>query len=40
MIGIGVACASAGPIVGAITLTGMGLMMTDLVEPVSAGTCC
>ena len=37
MIGIGVACASAGLIVGAITLTGMGLMMTDLVELVSAG---
>ena len=37
MIGIAVACASAGLIVGAITLTGMGLMMTDLVEAVSAG---
>jgi len=37
MIGIGVACASAGLIVGAITLTGMGLMMTDLVELISAG---
>ncbi|MBK8764249.1 MAG: TRAP transporter permease [Burkholderiaceae bacterium] len=37
MIGIGVACASAGLIVGAITLTGVGLMMTDLVEAVSAG---
>jgi TRAP-type uncharacterized transport system fused permease subunit len=37
MIGIAVACASAGLIVGAITLTGMGLMMTDLVELVSAG---
>ena len=37
MIGIGVACASAGLIVGAITLTGVGLMMTDLVELVSAG---
>ena len=37
MIGIGVACASAGLIVGAITLTGMGLMMTDFVELVSAG---
>ena len=37
MIGIGVACASAGLIVGAITLTGMGLMMTDFVEMISAG---
>ena len=37
MIGIGVACASAGLIVGAITLTGVGLMMTDMVEAVSAG---
>jgi TRAP transporter 4TM/12TM fusion protein len=37
MIGIGVACASAGLIVGVITLTGMGLMMTDFVEMVSAG---
>jgi TRAP transporter 4TM/12TM fusion protein len=37
MIGIAVACASAGLIVGAITLTGVGLMMTDLVEAVSAG---
>ncbi|HEX2542048.1 MAG TPA: TRAP transporter permease [Caldimonas sp.] len=37
MIGIAVACASAGLIVGAITLTGMGLMLTDFVEMVSAG---
>lgn len=37
MIGIGVACASAGLIVGVITLTGMGLMMTDFVEQISAG---
>ena len=37
MIGIGVACASAGLIVGAITLTGIGLTMTDFVEYVSAG---
>jgi TRAP transporter 4TM/12TM fusion protein len=37
MIGIAVACASAGLIVGAVTLTGMGLMMTDFVEVVSAG---
>ncbi|MGH8705376.1 MAG: TRAP transporter permease, partial [Burkholderiales bacterium] len=37
MIGIGVACASAGLIVGTVTLTGMGLMMTDFVEYISAG---
>jgi TRAP transporter 4TM/12TM fusion protein len=37
MIGVSVACASAGLIVGAVTLTGMGLMMTDFVETVSAG---
>jgi TRAP transporter 4TM/12TM fusion protein len=37
MIGIGVACASAGLIVGVITLTGMGLMMTDFIEAVAAG---
>lgn len=37
MIGISVACASAGLIVGVITLTGMGLMMTDFVEQISAG---
>ncbi len=37
MIGIGVACASAGLIVGAVTLTGMGLMMTDFVEHISNG---
>ena len=37
MIGIGVATASAGLIVGAITLTGMGFMMTELVEYVSGG---
>lgn len=37
MVGIGVACASAGLIVGVITLTGMGLMMTDFVEQISAG---
>jgi TRAP transporter 4TM/12TM fusion protein len=37
MIGVAVACASAGLIVGAVTLTGMGLMMTDFVEAVSAG---
>jgi TRAP transporter 4TM/12TM fusion protein len=37
MIGVAVACASAGVIVGAVTLTGMGLMLTDFVEAVSAG---
>jgi TRAP transporter 4TM/12TM fusion protein len=37
MIGIAVACASAGLIVGAITLTGIGLTMTDFVEYISAG---
>jgi TRAP transporter 4TM/12TM fusion protein len=37
MIGVAVACASAGLIVGAVTLTGMGLMMTDFVEVISAG---
>ncbi len=37
MIGIAVACASAGLIVGAVTLTGVGLMMTDFVEIISAG---
>jgi TRAP transporter 4TM/12TM fusion protein len=37
MIGVAVACASAGLIVGAVTLTGMGLMMTDFVEIISAG---
>ena len=37
MVGIAVACASAGLIVGAITLTGLGLMMTDFVEMISAG---
>ena len=37
MIGIAVACASAGLIVGSVTLTGMGLMMTDFVEVISGG---
>jgi TRAP transporter 4TM/12TM fusion protein len=37
MIAIGVATASAGIVVGTITLTGMGLMMTDFVEFISAG---
>ncbi|MEO7404658.1 MAG: TRAP transporter permease, partial [Burkholderiales bacterium] len=37
MIGIGVATAAAGLIVGAVTITGLGLMMTDFVELISAG---
>ncbi len=37
MIGIGVATATAGIIVGAITLTGIGLRMTEFVEFVSQG---
>jgi TRAP transporter 4TM/12TM fusion protein len=37
MIGIGIATATAGIIVGAITLTGLGLRMTEFVELVSQG---
>ncbi len=37
LIGIGVATATAGIIVGGITLTGLGLRMTDFVEFVSQG---
>ncbi|NGO51197.1 TRAP transporter permease [Allomesorhizobium camelthorni] len=37
MIGIGVATATAGIVVGTITLTGLGLMMTELVEFISGG---
>jgi len=37
MIGIGVATATAGIIVGGITLTGVGLRMTEFVEFVSQG---
>ncbi|MGD9943781.1 MAG: TRAP transporter permease [Burkholderiaceae bacterium] len=37
MIGIGIATATAGIIVGGITLTGLGLRMTDFVEVVSQG---
>ena len=37
MIGIGVATATPGIIVGGITLTGLGLRMTDFVEFVSQG---
>lgn len=37
MIGIAVATATAGIVVGTITLTGLGLMMTDFVEYISGG---
>lgn len=37
MIGIGVATAAAGIVVGVVTLTGVGLVMTDLVEFISGG---
>ncbi|HOP45192.1 MAG TPA: TRAP transporter fused permease subunit, partial [Flavobacteriales bacterium] len=37
MIGIGVATAAAGIVVGTVTLTGIGLVMTDLVEFLSGG---
>ena len=37
MIGIGIATATAGIVVGAITLTGLGLRMTEFVEFVSQG---
>jgi TRAP transporter 4TM/12TM fusion protein len=37
MIGIGIATATAGIIVGTVTLTGLGAAMTDLVEVVSGG---
>ena len=37
MIGIGVATATAGIVVGAVTLTGIGLVMTEFVEWISAG---
>jgi TRAP-type uncharacterized transport system fused permease subunit len=37
MIGIGVATAAAGVVVGTVTLTGIGLVMTEFVEFVSAG---
>ena len=37
MIGIGIATACAGIIVGTVSVTGLGLVMTDLVEAVSAG---
>ncbi|ENR2167223.1 TRAP transporter permease [Vibrio vulnificus] len=37
MIGIGVATAAAGAVVGVVTLTGIGLVMTDFVEFISGG---
>ena len=37
MISIGVATATAGIVVGTVTLTGLGLMMTDFVEYISGG---
>ena len=37
MIGIGVATAAAGLIVGTVSLTGVGLVMTELVEAISGG---
>ncbi|MEW6165621.1 MAG: TRAP transporter permease [Pseudomonadota bacterium] len=37
MIGIGIATAAAGIIVGTVTLTGIGLVMTEFVETVSGG---
>jgi len=37
MIGIGVATATAGVIVGTVTLTGIGLVMTEFVEFISGG---
>lgn len=37
MIGIGVATAAAGIVVGVVTLTGIGLVMTDFVELISGG---
>ncbi len=37
MIGIAVATAAAGIVVGSVTLTGIGLVMTDFVEVISGG---
>ncbi len=37
MIGIGVATAAAGLVVGTVTLTGIGLVMTEFVELISGG---
>ncbi|MBW2178597.1 MAG: TRAP transporter permease, partial [Deltaproteobacteria bacterium] len=38
MIGIGVATSAAGIVVGTVTLTGIGLVMTEVVEFISGGT--
>lgn len=40
MVGIGVATATAGIVVGTVTLTGIGLVMTEFVEFLSGGICC
>ncbi len=37
MIGIGIATACAGIIVGTVSVTGLGLVMTEIVETISAG---
>lgn len=37
MIGVGIATATAGILVGAVTLTGIGLVMTEIVEFLSGG---
>jgi TRAP transporter 4TM/12TM fusion protein len=37
MIGVGIATATAGIIVGTVTLTGIGLVLTELVEAISGG---
>jgi TRAP transporter 4TM/12TM fusion protein len=37
MIGIAIATAAAGIVVGTVSITGFGLVMTDLVETISAG---
>jgi TRAP-type uncharacterized transport system fused permease subunit len=37
MIGIGVATAAAGIIVGTVSLTGVGLVLTEMVELLSGG---
>ncbi len=37
MIGIGIATAAAGIVVGTVSITGLGLVMTEFVETVSAG---
>lgn len=37
MVGVGIATAAAGIIVGTVTLTGIGLVLTELVEAISGG---